>query len=466
LEVYDLIIVGGGPGGYMTAIEAATKYGMHTALIEEKELGGTCLNRGCIPTKTLLHTSTLFADLKNQADSVGLKGTDKVTYDMEAIWARKEEVSETLRKGIELSLKKAKVSVFKGRAELISGHKVRIHGGDKRELEGERIILATGMKPSVPPIKGACLKGVLTSNELLDNKEKLDSLIIIGGGVIGMEFCSVYNDLGVRVVVIEALDRILGPMDKEIGRSLNMQMKKRGVSIHTRAKVEEIRENQDSEKEGLTVVFEAKGKILEESADRVLLATGRRPNVDSLIAEDGEDELKDIEKDERGYIKVNERFETGLPSVYAIGDVKGGIELAHVATAEGRLALEYMNGKKPSIDLDNIPSVVYTSPEIAIVGLDPDKAKEAGIEVTIVKYPMGQNGKTVLSMQDRSFIRLVFDKDEERILGAQLMCANASDMIGGFVSAIGKKMTRSDIEEIVFPHPSYAEAIGEAVRML
>lgn len=465
---YDLIVIGAGPGGYEAAIEAA-KYGMKTALVERRELGGTCLNRGCIPTKTLLHTAELYREVSG-ASTIGLEA-DGLRCNMEQLLARKNQVVEQLQKGIASLMKTNRVTVIHGSASIVDAGRVRIKPSGtepgaaavtvpETELEAGHILIATGSAPAVPPIPGADLPGVITSDELLDRASLPRHLIIIGGGVIGMEFASVFSALGCRVTVIEALERILANMDKEISQNLKMIMKKRGVDIHTSASVQEIIRGGDGE---LICRYTEKEASVQAQGDCVLIATGRRACTEGLFAGDAAQAVKSMSMD-RGRIAVNERFETSVPGIYAIGDVTGGVQLAHAATAQGRNAVAVMAGKEPSIDLSVIPGCVYTDPEIGCAGITADEAKAAGMEVISRKYVMGANGKSILSGQERGFIKVVAAADTHRILGAQMMCARATDMISQFSAAIVNDLTLEEMARVIFPHPTFSEAIGEAVR--
>lgn len=453
---YDLIVIGAGPGGYEAAIEAA-KLGLKTALVERRELGGTCLNRGCIPTKTLLHTAELYREVCGAAP-MGLTA-DGIRCDMEQLIARKNQVVEQLRGGIASLMKANRVTVIQGSAAIVDSGLVRIDP-EGTELAAAHILIATGSTPAVPPIPGANLPGVITSDELLDCDKLPAHLIIIGGGVIGMEFASVYSALGCRVTVIEALERILANMDKEISQNLKMIMKKRGVDIHTSASVQEIAAGADN---SLICRYTEKEKPAEAAGDRVLIATGRRACTEGLFAENASEAVKSMAMD-RGRIRVNEHFETSVPGIFAIGDVIGGVQLAHAATAQGRNAVAVMAGKEPGIDLSVIPGCVYTDPEIGCAGITADEAKAAGIEIVSRKYVMGANGKSILSGQERGFIKVIAAADTHRILGAQMMCARATDMVSQFSAAIVNGLTLEDLAKVVFPHPTFCEGIGEAVR--
>ena len=462
MEKFDLIIIGGGPGGYEAALEASKLYGMKTALVENRELGGTCLNRGCIPTKTLLHTAELLSDLKNHGETIGLTGFEDTSVDMAKLHDRKNEVVSQLVSGVESLMKAGKITVFKGLGTILERGKVRValNDGGTEDLETDNILIATGSVPSRPPIPGSDSKLVVTSDELLDLDHPVSELIIIGGGVIGCEFASVFSALGTKVTIVEALPGIIANLDKELGRSLTMIFKKsRGIDVHTGAMVTGIEEENGK----AVCVFTEKDQECRIAGDLILMSIGRRANTEGLISEESSDEIKGLETD-RGKIIVNERFETNIPGLYAIGDVIGGIQLAHVATAEGRNAVAFMNGALPAADLAVIPSCIYTSPEIAACGITADEAKEQGLDVVSKKYPMYANGKTVLSLQERGFIKVIADKETGRILGAQMMCARATDMISQFSQAIVNGLTLEDVAHVIFPHPTFSEGIGEAVR--
>ena len=474
-DKFDLVVIGAGPGGYEAAVEGVQK-GMKVALVENRELGGTCLNRGCIPAKTILHTAELYHELQS-GPSIGLTAREPV-IDMEMVQKRKDEVLEQLRKGIASLMKTNRISVFYGTGTILDREHVKValsgeKTGEKAEeqpdgqkqdqvvLETGHILIATGSVPACPPIPGSSLPGVVTRDGLLDKKDLFEHLIIIGGGVIGMEFASVYSSLGHGVTVIEALDRILPTMDKEIAQNLKMIMKKRNVDIHTGAKVEEILRTEDGA--GLICRYVEKDKPCEARADGILIAAGRRAYTGGLITDESSQEVKDMAM-ERGRIVTDETCETSVPGIYAIGDVTGGIQLAHAATAQGRNAVAHMAGENMVIRTDIVPSCVYTNPEIGCVGISADEAKARGIEAVTKKYIMSANGKSILSQQERGFIKVVADSDSHRILGAQMMCARATDMISQFAVAIANELTLEDMAKVIFPHPTFSEGILEAVR--
>jgi dihydrolipoamide dehydrogenase len=310
--------------------------------------------------------------------------------------------------------------------------------------------------PARPPIPGLDLEGVLTSDELLSGVAPFRSIVIIGGGVIGMEFATFFNDLGVEVTVVEGLDRLLPLLDKELGQNLSMIMKKRGVKIFTGAMVKSVTKTET----GLSVNFESKGAPASAEAEVVLCAIGRRPYTDGLFGEGVSLEM------EGRRIKVNERFETSMPGVYAIGDVSAKIQLAHVATAQGLYAVNEIAKRPNGVDLSIVPSCVYTRPEIASVGMTEQEAKDAEIPVKVGKVTMFSNGRTIILNGDRGFMKVLANAETRKILGVQLMCSNASDMIGAWGEAIANGLTPEDMLHAIRPHPTFEEAMTDALRDL
>lgn len=452
---YDLVIIGAGPGGYEAAYEAAD-FGMKVALVEKDLVGGTCLNRGCVPTKTMMHSSDAYR-IATRSANIGVS-TEGVKADLNRIIDRKCEVSETLREGIMFLLKKKKVDFVAGTAKVTDGHTVEISGNDEvSELTAANIMIATGSEPATPPIPGADLPGVLDSTGLLELRgEIMKDFVIIGGGVIGIEFATIYSDLGTNVTVVEAMDRLLPNMDKELGRSLKMNFKNRGIDTHTNAMVEKIEERNGR----LVCFYKEKDKVQEVEADHILVCTGRRPVTKGVFSEELEEKLLGA----RGFLQVDECYRTEIPSIYGIGDAIGGTMLAHTATAEGRNAVAIMNGKEPEINMNVVAGCIYTSPEIASVGLTQDEAKEAGIDVITKKFPTSANGKTIIEELDRGFIKLVASKEDHTLLGAQLMCGRATDIIGELAVAIANGLTIEEVANTIHPHPTFVEAVCEAAR--
>lgn len=452
---YDLVIIGAGPGGYEAAYEAAD-FGMKVALVEKDLVGGTCLNRGCVPTKTMMHSSDAYR-IATQSANIGVTAAG-VKADLNRIIDRKCEVSETLRDGIMFLLKKKKVDFVAGTAKVTDGHTVEISGNDEvSELTAANIMIATGSEPATPPIPGADLPGVLDSTGLLELRgEIMKDFVIIGGGVIGIEFATIYSDLGTNVTVVEAMDRLLPNMDKELGRSLKMNFKNRGIDTHTNAMVEKIEERNGR----LVCFYKEKDKVQEVEADHILVCTGRRPVTKGVFSEELEEKLLGA----RGFLQVDDCYRTEIPSIYGIGDAIGGTMLAHTATAEGRNAVAIMNGKEPEINMNVVAGCIYTSPEIASVGLTQDEAKEAGIDVITKKFPTSANGKTIIEELDRGFIKLVASKEDHTLLGAQLMCGRATDIIGELAVAIANGLTIDEVANTIHPHPTFVEAVCEAAR--
>jgi len=447
---YDLIVIGGGPGGYVAAIRAS-QLGMKTALVEKDALGGTCLNRGCIPTKTLMHAANVYREAGESA-ALGLHFGER-SYNFGEIHQRKNDVIGQLRDGIAQLLKANQVDVYAGKGTILDSNNVQVGA---ETLNGKNILIAAGSVPAVPPIKGADLEGVVTSDAILDGSGlDCERLLIVGGGVIGVEMASIYAALGKQVTIVEAAERILPPLDKEISQNLSMIMKKRGVEIFTSALVNEISKNDN----GLVCQFTDKKGEKEVEADVILLSTGRRPS-SNLFAEGFA-----VEMNERGYIAVDEQYRTSIASIYAIGDIIGKIQLAHAAEAQGITAVENMAGlAENSVNADLVPSCVYTTPEIASVGITADEAKKIGREVITGKYVMSGNGKTIIEQQDRGFIKVVFDKETEVILGAQLMCARATDLISELVTAVSLGLTKEQLARTMRPHPTFCEGITEAIE--
>lgn len=452
---YDLVIIGAGPGGYEAAYEAAD-FGMKVALVEKDLVGGTCLNRGCVPTKTMMHSSDAYR-IATRSANIGVSA-EGVKADLNRIIDRKCEVSETLRDGIMFLLKKKKVDFVAGTAKVTDGHTVEISGNDEvSELTAANIMIATGSEPATPPIPGADLPGVLDSTGLLELRgEIMKDFVIIGGGVIGIEFATIYSDLGTNVTVVEAMDRLLPNMDKELGRSLKMNFKNRGIDTHTNAMVEKIEERNGR----LVCFYKEKDKVQEVEADHILVCTGRRPVTKGVFSEELEKKLLGA----RGFLQVDDCYRTEIPSIYGIGDAIGGTMLAHTATAEGRNAVAIMNGKEPEINMNVVAGCIYTSPEIASVGLTQDEAKEAGIDVITKKFPTSANGKTIIEELDRGFIKLVASKEDHTLLGAQLMCGRATDIIGELAVAIANGLTIEEVANTIHPHPTFVEAVCEAAR--
>lgn len=451
---FDLIVIGAGPGGYVCAIKAA-KLGLKTAIVEKDRPGGTCLNRGCIPAKAMLHASGLYHEIM-RGEEFGIKA-EGVSVDFEKVLSYKEETTDRLVQGVEQLLKANGVTRLEGKGVLLSDRKVEVQkDGESSLYQGKAVVLAAGSRPVILPIPGMELPGVLTSDDLFRLRHIPDSLVIIGGGVISVEFATIYASFGSKVTILEAMPRIVPNMDKEISQNLKMILKKRGVDIHTSAAVQSVEQTEDL----YTCRFEEKGRELSVSGQYVLCAVGRKPETEGLFGEGAAPEM------ERGRILVKDGFATNLPGVYAIGDMIPGAQLAHTASAQGIAVAEILAGKEPSVALSAVPGCVYTEPEIASVGMTEDEAAEQGRKVRTGKFIMSANGKSLIAREERGFIKIVADDATEEILGAQMMCGRATDMIGEFVSAVANHMTVSQMLKAIRPHPTYNEGIGEALEEL
>lgn len=469
IEKFDLAIIGGGPGGYTAAGEAA-KAGLKTVLIENIELGGTCLHRGCIPTKTLMHSSELIHSINKGIPGMIIRvGNQSVPYDefhadidMRVLQEQRAEVSRSLADGIRTGLIKSGVTLISGLASVVDEHTIAIQKNDPEaegvpsEITADTIILAAGSKPGKLPVPGIDLDGVMNSDQIIVSEERPSSIIIVGGGVIGIEFATIFLGLGSRVTIVEGASRLLAPLDKEFSQSIKTILKKRGADIHTGAMVQGFEQTEDG---ALVCRYTEKDQEKTVEADRILVAAGRVPQTEGLFGNGFSVEMSGR------YIAVNDVLQTSCPNIYAIGDVIGGIELAHAASAEARNAVNHILGKPQDENLTVIPSCVYTDPEIAYAGMTLDEAKKAGIQAVSKKYPMMANGRSVLSQQERGFIKVVAAKDDLRILGAQLMCARATDMISEFAEAIAHGLTVKQMADVVHPHPTFSEGITEALRL-
>lgn len=454
MDIFDLVVIGAGPGGYVAAIRAA-KLGLKTAIIENRQVGGTCLNRGCIPTKAMIHAAERYEHAKNGAQ-FGIYA-EHVGFDYDKILSYKEEVSAALRQGVEQLLTGNGVCLFKGLGAIRRDKTVVIKAEQGEQTIGAKyILIATGSKPLVLPIEGMDLPGIMTSDELFQMQEVPESLIIVGGGVISVEFACIYQALGTKVSIIEAMPRILPGMDKEISQNLKMILKKRGIDIYTGASVQKIEKDGD----GFACIFMEKEMEVRVTASHLLSAVGRSANTEGLFGEGADLDMA------RGRIVVDKEFSTSMKGVYAVGDVIPGIQLAHNASAQGIFVAEKLAGKEPEIALDLVPGCVYTSPEIASVGLTEEEAKEKGLSIEVGKVMMSANGKSLISKEERGFVKVVADAGSKEILGVQMMCARATDMIGEFVTAMANHLTTADVMKGMRAHPTYSEAVGEALEEL
>ena len=433
---YDVAIVGGGPGGYTAAEEAALR-GLSVVLFERDLVGGTCLNRGCIPTKALLHDATPHASLSD-------------------MHARKQAVVTQLRGGIEKLLKQRKVAVVHGQATIVSLGVVACEG---QTYEARDIVVAAGSVPATIPVAGIDLPGTYTSNDLLEGEGVgLSSLVVIGGGVIGVEFATMYAQLGAHVTILEATERILPPMDREIAQRVTMHLKKRGVRVETSARVMGI----EGEPGSMQVRYvDRRGNSGVAEGEGVLVACGRRANAEGLFSPDVQPELS------RGALVCDEAGRTSVERLWAIGDVVAGtVQLAHVAEAQARNVIASICGDEPPVETGIIPSCVYTSPEAASVGLTEDEAKARGIAVRTGKALTGANGKCLVEESESGYVKLVADAQTGVIVGAQLVCPRATDLVAELALAISLGCTAAQLARVIHPHPTVSEMVSSAARAL
>lgn len=447
---YDIAVIGAGPGGY-TAAAKAGRLGRSVVLFEKSQLGGTCLNRGCIPTKALLHSAELLGDIKD-AGRFGIRVSD-VAADQQAMHQRKNEIVESLRGAIGKLMKAAKVEVVAGMAQITAPGVISCNG---TEYEAENIIVAAGSQPAMPPIPGSDSSGVYTSNDLLEGEGKaFKSLVIIGGGVIGVEFASIYLNLGCQVTIVELAEHILPPMEKEIAQRLAMKLKRMGAVLEASCKVQTI----SGEAGSMSVTYlDKKGKEQLACAEAVLMAAGRRAALEGLFGEGMAPEMS------RGALVADADGRTSIPGLYVIGDaMAGNIQLAHVAAAQGENVIDVIGGGRGTVDMKVVPSCVYTCPEIASVGLSQEQAKERGLSVVVKKLPTGSNGKSLIAGGDGGFVKLVAAEDGT-LLGAQLVCDRATDLIGELAVAVRLGLKLEDIAATIHPHPTFVEMIGQAAQ--
>ena len=453
--MYDLAIIGGGPGGYVAA-ERAGAAGLSVVLFEKRELGGVCLNEGCIPTKTLLYSAKVYNYAKNGGD-YGVS-TENASFDYGKIVARKDKVVKKLVGGVKAAMKAGKVTVVKS-AAMIEGRSAE---GITVSAEGEKyvsrnLLICAGSEAAVPPFPGLKEAGdvIVTNREILALTEQPKELVVIGGGVIGMEFAAFYNTLGTNVTVVEMLPKILGPLDDEISATLQKIYEKRGIKFCLRCKVTGI--------EGNAVVYEdPDGKVCKASGDKILVSVGRRANLTGYGLENlGVDYLLNRGGKPCG-IKVDEKMRTNIPGVYAAGDVTGFSMLAHTASREGEVAVNDILGKEDRMRYDAIPGVVYTNPEVAGVGLTEEQAKASGKEFEVIKLPMAYAGRFVAENEHGEGIcKLIVGKKYHEVLGAHMLGNPCSEIIHSMCIAIEQEMTVEQLKEVVFPHPTVSEIIKE-----
>ena len=453
---YDVTVIGSGPGGYVAAIRCA-QLGMKTAIIEkDSTLGGTCLNVGCIPSKALLDSSEHYHNAEKKFEKHGINLKD-LEVNMPQMIKRKNEVVAQTVKGVEFLMNKNKIDVHNGHGSFLDKNTIQIakDDGSTDKIEGDKIIIATGSKPITPAAFNYDKKRVITSTEALNIDEVPDRMVVIGGGVIGLELGSVFARLGTKVEVIEYMDRIIAGMDSDCSKELMRALKKLGVKFHLKHAVTTV----ENKGENVSVKYKKRDKDgeMEIVADYCLVAIGRRPYTDNLGLEN-----VGIEKDDRGRIKVNDHLETNVPGIYAIGDVIIGAMLAHKAEEEGVFVAETIAGQKPHIDYNLIPGVVYTWPEVAAVGKTEEQLKEAGVPYKSGKFPFKALGRARASTDIEGMVKVLSHKETDEILGVHMVGPRTADMIAEAVALMEFRASAEDAARMSHAHPTYTEAFKEA----
>jgi len=454
MSVFDVAIIGSGPGGYVAAIRCS-QLGMKTALIEKyNNLGGTCLNVGCIPSKSLLDSSHHFEDAIKHFSEHGIEIKGEVNIDFKKMIERKAQVVEQTTKGIDFLMGKNNIEVFHGLASFIDANKIEINGDKKTSIESKKIIIATGSKPGSLPFIELDKERIITSTEALKLKEIPKHLIIIGGGVIGLELGQVYKRLGAEVSIIEYADRITPSMDMSLSKELMKVLKKQGVKFYLSHGVSNVKRNG---KEITVTANDKKGVSIEFNGDYCLVSVGRKPHTKGLNLE-----AIGVQLNEKGQVEVNEFLQTSINNIYAIGDVVRGSMLAHKAEEEGVMVAEFIAGQKPHIDYNLIPNVIYTWPEVASVGKTEEQLKEEGLNYKTGQFPMRALGRARASMDTDGFVKILADMETDEILGVHMIGARAADLIAEAVTAMEFRASAEDIARMSHSHPTYAEAIKEA----
>lgn len=456
-NTYEVAVLGGGPGGYVAAIRAA-QYGLKTALIEKNEVGGTCLNRGCIPTKAMLHSCEILHEIKN-AERLGIE-LAAPEMNIEKLYSFKDLMVKKHVGGVKSHLKRNGVDVYKGTGGFLDEHNLQVkpqdsHSESSQKLRAEHIIIATGSRPVIPPIPGLDEIEYWTSTTLLEeNRELPESILIIGGGVIGTECATILNDLGVKVTILEMMNQLLPQMDAEVAQNLRRALEKDGISIHTGVKVTTV-SRQGTDKQ---CSVETESGVQRLDATELMLAVGRSP----VTAIPGIEKLP-VVVSRRG-IQVNSTLQTAVSHIYAIGDVHGKWQLAHAASADGIAAVDHIAGKTNHTNLDIVPACIYTRPEISSVGITSAQAKERGYEVVEGSFPMAANGKATIVGDTSGFVKIVSDARSGELLGAQIVGPRATDMIGELTVAMSAEVTVEELGAAIHPHPTVSESIMEALH--
>jgi len=447
--MYKIIVIGGGPGGYVAAIKAA-QMGAKVALIEKHKIGGVCLNYGCIPTKTLLRSAKLYDDImKASTFGIDIEDTNQVSLNWDKLMERKNQVVNQLVGGVEHLLKHNGVDVIYGEADVKTPKLVQV---DDQSYTCEHLILATGSTPFIPEIPG--LKESISTGHSITSmgaialKGRPDTLTILGGGVIAVEFATLYNSLGTEVTLLQRSDTLLKALDVDVQKLITRHLKKSGVKVITGVDIQAVNKN--------TVIYQVKGKDKEVSSDHILVSLGRRARLKGL------DHLG--LKVDRGGVLTDDHMETNLPGVYAIGDMNGKYMLAHVASAEGIVAVEAIMGEKKTIDYNKVPSCIYSFPEVGVVGLSEQAARDEGRNVQTSVFPLSANGKALAEGESTGFVKIVFDDTYGEVLGVHIVASHATDMIAEAVASLELEATVHDLAKTVHPHPTLSEIVMEAAH--
>lgn len=449
----DLLIIGAGPGGYVAAIYAA-KNGLKVTLVEESELGGTCLNVGCIPTKALVKSAEICHNVNN-ASLFGIETAGNISVNMKQVIDRKDKVKNRLVSGVDFLMKKNDINVISGHASFIDKYTISVNGKENYIIKAKNIMIATGSKISKIAIPGMELPFILNSTTALSNTELPKSIAIIGGGVIGMEFAFIYKNFGVEVHVIEFMDRLLTMVDHDISKEIQDIAEEEKIKVHTGSKVIKIQDSIDGK---AVITYEDKhGEHLLVS-EKVLVAIGREPNLDGLSL----DKSGVLLNSKGRGIQVDASMRTNISHIYAIGDVTNIIQLAHVASHQGIVAVDNILGKNKAMDYSAVPNVIFTSPEIANVGMGEDEANAAGMDITVSKFSFAGNGKALTMGETRGFIKLIKDNETGKIIGGSMIGPDASSLISSLTLAIANEFTEKQITETIFSHPTTGEVIHEA----
>ncbi|MCB0484804.1 MAG: dihydrolipoyl dehydrogenase [Flavobacteriaceae bacterium] len=456
MNIYDVAVIGSGPGGYVAAIRCA-QLGMKTAIIEKYDtLGGTCLNVGCIPSKALLDSSHHYHDAVKHFEEHGIEISGEVKANLEKMIARKQNVVDQNTAGIKFLMDKNKISVYHGLGSFEDATHINIKksDGNSEKIEAKNTIIATGSKPSTLPFIEIDKKRVITSTEALSLKEIPKHLIVIGGGVIGLELGQVYSRLGAEVSVIEFMDRIIPTMDGALSKELQKALKKQGVKFYTSHKVTSVKA---TAKQVTVIADDKKGVPVEFKGDYCLVSVGRKPYTEGLGLE-----KVGIKVTERGQIEVNDHLQTNVSNIYAIGDVVRGAMLAHKAEEEGVFVAETLAGQKPHINYNLIPGVVYTWPEVAAVGKTEEELKEVGVDYKSGQFSMRALGRSRASGDIDGFVKILADAKTDEVLGVHMCGARVADLIAEAVTAMEFRASAEDIARMSHAHPTYAEAVKEA----